>query len=543
MASEFLIEDAVIWAGPRPSPQPGYMAVRDGVIAAIGSGRSPDLSERRALGGRHVLPGFVDAHSHLTVSAWLPRALDASAWNNAAAALAAIARHRASRPEGTWIVALGADFDGWSNGLPRPDDLDAAAGGHPTVIADFSLHRCVASHEARRLGGIARAGARSDDIVMSRGRPSGLLWESASAMALTAAFTAMANELGAVGHEILLAEEAERHLSFGITACHDPCVPRSLQPLLDRVRKKTPLRLSWSSVAEAGLLEPPEPDQLCPTCGEGPPSAKLFMDGAHKCALCLDPRHVLKIMGATATAAAHGNFAPLHELFAYRSVYRSGSVYTPYLRMDTATLTRRLAAFAAHDVRPRIHAVGNHAASCTCKSLSEAGVRNVTIEHLTFLGERDIDTVAATGAAASLQPGFIERFGKSILDRKLVPDLRAYPAASLLRAAVPLAFSSDNPCGPLDPLRNIRTAAQRRIADGRVVDEREAVTIEQAVAAYTLGGFQAIHGAAGGGLGVGAAADFVILDRHPELATSRVIETWVAGQQVWTGLAGANHRG
>ncbi len=257
------------------------------------------------------------------------------------------------------------------------------------------------------------------------------------------------------------------------------------------------------------------------------------MDGAHKCALCLDPRHVLKMMGATAIAAVRGNFAPLHELFSYRSVYRSGRVYTPYLRMDTATLTRRLDVLAAHAVRPRIHAVGNHAASCTCKSLSEAGVRDVTIEHLTFLKDRDVDAVAATGAVASLQPGFIERFGKSILDRKLVPDLRAYPAASLLRAGVPLAFSSDNPCGPLDPLRNIRMAAERRISDGRVVDAREAVTIEEAVAAYTLGGFQAIHGVAGRGLDAGAAADFVILDGHPMLPASRVVETWIGGRLAW----------
>jgi predicted amidohydrolase YtcJ len=99
------------------------------------------MDERRALGGRHVLPGFIDAHSHLTVSAWLPRVLGAGAWDGAAAALAAIARHRAGRPAGTWVVALGADFDRWSDGLLRPDDLDAAAGGYPTVISDFSLHR------------------------------------------------------------------------------------------------------------------------------------------------------------------------------------------------------------------------------------------------------------------------------------------------------------------------------------------------------------------------------------------------------------------
>ena len=531
--NDLSIEDATVWCGPVPAPQRVSLGIRDGVVAALTGGAAREARERRPLPGSHVLPGFVDAHSHLTVSAWLPHALDAGAWGDAAAALAAIARHRATRPPGAWIVALGADFDRWR--LPRLDDLDAAASDHPVVIADFSLHRCLASSEARRLGGIVRGAGPDDDIVTSRGRPTGLLWESANALALAAAFTALARELGQHGHEALLIAEARRHLTLGITACHDPCVPPSLHPLLARVRTATPLRLSWSSVSERGLLEPAGTDELCPSCGEGPASAKLFVDGAHRCALCLDPRHVLKMMGATATAAARGNFAPLRELFAYRSVYRSGRFYTPYLRMDTGALTRRLEMLATHDVRPRIHAVGNHATACTCHALAAAGVRNVTLEHLTFLGEREIDAVAATGAAASLQPGFIERFGTGIVDRGLVPDLRAYPAASLARAGVPVAFSSDNPCGPLDPLHNIRIAVDRKLPDGRTVDAREAVSIEAAVAAYTVGGHHAIHGVAGRGLTLGAPADFVILDGHPLAPASRVVETWVGGSLAWSG--------
>ena len=219
------------------------------------------------------------------------------------------------------------------------------------------------------------------------------------------------------------------------------------------------------------------------------------------------------------------------------AVYRAGRFYAPYLRMDAGGLTRRLTSLATNNIRPRIHAVGNHAAACACQALADAGARNATLEHLTFLGEREIDAVAATGAVASLQPGFIERFGSGILDRRLVPDLRAYAAASLLRAGVPLALSSDNPCGPLDPLHNIRMAVERRIADGRVVDAREAITVEQAVAAYTTGGFQAIHGVAGGGLGVGAPADFVIVDAHPMSARCRVVETWIGGRLAWSGAA------
>lgn len=119
MADELLIDGAMIWAGPGAAPQAGHLAVRDGVIVALGSGPAPHAAERRALGGMHVLPGFVDAHSHLTVSAWLPHALDASGWDSAVAALAAIARHRAQRPAGSWIVALGADSTDGRNGRSR----------------------------------------------------------------------------------------------------------------------------------------------------------------------------------------------------------------------------------------------------------------------------------------------------------------------------------------------------------------------------------------------------------------------------------------
>jgi predicted amidohydrolase YtcJ len=67
-----------------------------------------------------------------------------------------------------------------------------------------------------------------------------------------------------------------------------------------------------------------------------------------------------------------------------------------------------------------------------------------------------------------------------------------------------------------------------------VVDAREALTVEQAVAAYTTGGFRAIHGVPGRGLAVGAPADFVVLDGHPMRAASRVVETWIDGQLAWS---------
>jgi predicted amidohydrolase YtcJ len=206
----------------------------------------------------------------------------------------------------------------------------------------------------------------------------------------------------------------------------------------------------------------------------------------------------------------------------------------PYLRLEQAALIDMLKPLMASGIRPRIHAVGNEAASTVGAALAEIGCRTACIEHLTFLADKEIDMVADTGAVASLQPGFIERFGAGVVDRGLVPRLRAYPAASLLRAGVPLALSSDNPCGPLDPLANIRSAVSRRTQQDLVVDAREALSLEEAVSAYTTGGYQAIHGRPGQGLSVGAPADFVVIDNDLLTRDASVCQTWIKGARVWS---------
>jgi predicted amidohydrolase YtcJ len=530
--TEVCFNNAVIWAGTPPQPTRGWLHVRDGVIAAVGAGEPPACVDARDLSGQHILPGFVDAHSHLTVSAWMPRTIDASGWRSATDVVRDISKEVSVRPEATWLLAMDADFDLFKGRYPRPDDLDHAAGGRPLVIADFSLHRSLLSATALRfLSDIGYAG--NPDMDHRSGRPTGMVWESAHAAALRMALDSLARAIGDHGRRGLLDREAERHLACGITACHDPCVPPSQVGELEALRQRSPLRLSWSMVSEAGMLAPATQSEVCGCCGEGPASAKLFMDGAHRCALCLDPRHVLHMMGRAAAAAFRGDMRPIAGLTAYKSVYRDAAFHMPYLRMETADLAKRLEMLASHGVRPKIHAVGNHAASCAADALVEAGRPSATLEHLTFLSDRDVGQVARATAVASMQPGFISRFGSGILDRGITPRLRAYPIASLRRAGVAVALSSDNPCGPLAPLSNIRMAVSRQLADGRVVDASEAISLADAIEAYTIIGHKAVHGHPGLGIAVGAVADLAILSGDPLAAATQVIQTWIAGQQAW----------
>jgi Amidohydrolase family len=62
------------------------------------------------------------------------------------------------------------------------------------------------------------------------------------------------------------------------------------------------------------------------------------------------------------------------------------------------------------------------------------------------------------------------------------PDL--YRCATLLRAQIPVALSSDPPFGPLDPWAVIAAATGRRTASGEVAGPGERITFAQALDAY-----------------------------------------------------------
>ena len=61
-----IVQNGIIHDGIHPVPYQADLALRDGVIAAIGQGLAPlDGEEVLDAAGKQVYPGFVDAHSHL----------------------------------------------------------------------------------------------------------------------------------------------------------------------------------------------------------------------------------------------------------------------------------------------------------------------------------------------------------------------------------------------------------------------------------------------------------------------------------------------
>jgi len=270
--------------------------------------------------------------------------------------------------------------------------------------------------------------------------------------------------------------------------------------------------------------------------GDSGREVKLFADGGDRCALRLPSRAALGLLrGAVQQSLRLRGPGPLREALGRRLVIRPRHVHTPYLRYTDADLARLMDRYAGAGIRMRIHALGNLAGEQAARLLQQVGVPPAlaAIDHLMLLDPATPDRVAATGAAVSYQPGFIPRYGGMLTGMRIDRYATMLGGRRLLQAGVPLVLSSDHPSGPLDPLANLRAAADRRYPGGELQPE-QALTREQAVRAATVTAAASLGAPGAGGICPGELADLAICDGDPFAPATRVTQTWVAGTAAWS---------
>src|SRR5207244_13266354 len=130
------------------------------------------------LGGAIVLPGFIDAHTHMADSAGERGWTRLDATRDLADAVRRLRKAAASTPLGDWVVGIDWDEAKWPEGrfLLR-EDLDRASTDHPVVARRIDCHLGSLNSKALELASDL-AGTRAFEVDAS-GPPPGVLTEDA----------------------------------------------------------------------------------------------------------------------------------------------------------------------------------------------------------------------------------------------------------------------------------------------------------------------------------------------------------------------------
>ncbi|MDQ2970593.1 MAG: amidohydrolase family protein, partial [Acidobacteriota bacterium] len=186
--ADLVLLHAKIWTGDPGKPEAQALAARGGRIVAVGS--DGEIAKLQGTGtavvdaaGRRVVPGFIDAHTHMSMGGFNLLALDLRRTRDPAEFTRSVADFAKTRPPGAWLTDGAWDHQQWSPPrLPTKEMLDPATGNHPTCLSRQDGHMIVCNSIALNLARITRETPDPPGGVIvrdARGDPTGVLKDAA----------------------------------------------------------------------------------------------------------------------------------------------------------------------------------------------------------------------------------------------------------------------------------------------------------------------------------------------------------------------------
>jgi predicted amidohydrolase YtcJ len=163
-----------------------------------------------------------------------------------------------------------------------------------------------------------------------------------------------------------------------------------------------------------------------------------------------------------------------------------GKVILQEDRLDLDDLTAWIAAHHGAGRPVAVHCVTAAQLVVTIAALRAAGGHPLDrIEHAAVVPDDNLADLAGLGVTVVTQPNFVAERGDSYLaDVPVAEHSHLWRVASLLRAAVPVALSTDMPFGHGDPWTAMRAAVYRTTPSGAVLNPGERVSARRALTMF-----------------------------------------------------------
>ena len=501
------------------------VAIADGRFIAVGSNDDVlNLATARTLrvdlGGRTVVPGFIDAHTHPANSGYRHlKEVDCDLRSIAAIQEALKARAAKTAP-GEWVIGFKYDDTKTSEGrrLTR-DDLDAVSRDHPIFVEHRGGHTAYLNSAAYQKAGVTEktpdpAGGRFD-----RDPATGRLSGRAAEKAKTA-------------------------------------IQSTIPSTLSRSERREGVKLISKMMSRTGITSATD-------AAGSPDDLQAYQDAREDGQLAIriychiTARHLDQMLAAGLRTGFGDEWVRVGavKMVCDGSISeRTARLSQPYVgRPDdrgilvTSEADLYATAAKAHEADWQIgtHANGDEAIDITLRvyeRLQRERPRRdprFRLEHCTLINDDLVRRIKALGAIPTPFSTYAYYHGEKMREYGAERLDSMFALRSFLDAGIRATQASDYPPGPFEPMMALQSEVTRTDMKGNVWGPRQRITVEEALRVGTLNGaYASFEERQKGSIEAGKLADLVVLGRNPlreppeSLVTIPIEKTMAGGRWV-----------
>lgn len=534
-APDLLLVNANVITMNAAMPKAQAIAIRQGHIVWVGSNEESKHLFRRAprsmdLGGATVLPGIIDAHTHLLELGKSLIRLNLKDVSTPQEAVDRVRKRAASAAPGDWILGWGWDEGKWAAAYPDNRELSRVSPNNPVVLTGLHAFASWANQKALQVAGISKETRDPEHGKILRrantGEPTGILLNEAQRL-LEAHIPAMSLQQTEKAIE-LAAQESVRN---GLTSVHEARVSRiELQALQELIKaNRLPLRVyvmldgADHALVNEWLERGPKVD---PNHRLTVRAFKLFADGA---------------LGSRGAALLDSyNDSP-----GTKGVVTTSGAEIYSLTRNSLQRGFQVCTHAIGDAANRLTLDAYERAEREVPSASDPRLR---VEHAQVLAASDIPRFKTLGVIPSMQATHCTS-DMGWAEKRLGPQRikGAYAWRSLLRTGTHLPLSSDFPGETLNPFYGMYAAITRQDPEGNPPGgwyPEQRLTLEEAMKGYTTeAAYAEFEENTKGSIGPGKLADFAVISSDltklapKQILSVSVLKTFVDGKIVYESSA------